>query len=54
MFQHKFHISDWLPTFLSWANAKDLITDLNLDGIDQSEALVSGQQVRDEVLLDSL
>uniref|UniRef100_A0A7M5WS83 Sulfatase N-terminal domain-containing protein n=2 Tax=Clytia hemisphaerica TaxID=252671 RepID=A0A7M5WS83_9CNID len=51
-FHHKMHISDWLPTFLSWADSKHLVEDLNLDGIDQSEALKAGESVRDEVLVE--
>ncbi|XP_066925705.1 arylsulfatase I-like [Clytia hemisphaerica] len=51
-FHHKMHISDWLPTFLSWSDSKYLVEDLNLDGIDQSEALKAGESARDEVLID--
>ena len=31
------HISDWLPTFLSWSNAKTIINNIKLDGVDQSK-----------------
>ena len=52
-FNHKMHISDWLPTFLSWSNSKHLLQGIeDIDGIDQSEALRSGESVRDEILLD--
>ena len=51
-FDHKMHISDWLPTFLSWAQSKHLLQGNEIDGIDQSEALKSGEPVRDEILLD--
>ena len=36
---HMVHISDWLPTFLAWANASHLTKGLGLDGMDQSMAL---------------
>ena len=36
-FQNMMHISDWLPTFLSWTKAKHLIKNIELDGIDQSK-----------------
>ena len=51
-FEHKMHISDWLPTFLSWANSKELIEGNGFDGIDQSEALLTGSEARTELLLD--
>ena len=52
-FNHKIHISDWLPTFLSWSNSKHLLQGIKgIDGIDQSEALRTDESVRDEVLLD--
>jgi len=51
-FHHKMQISDWLPTFLSWAGAKDLATNVTFDGIDQSEALKTGSPARNEVLID--
>ena len=40
------HISDWMPTFLALANQEHLLKDLNLDGLDQSESLRTGVQVR--------
>ena len=40
---HMIHISDWLPTFLSWAGS---------GGLDQSQALRHNTQVRTEVLLE--
>ena len=40
------HITDWLPTFLSWAGASHLATDHDLDGLDQTEALQTGELVR--------
>ena len=49
---HLVHISDWLPTFLSWAGASHLAADKDLDGLDQSEALKSGKLVRRDVVLE--
>ena len=46
------HISDWLPTFLSWANASNLVDNLDLDGLDQSEALMTGKLIRRDVVLE--
>ena len=46
------HISDWMPTFLSWAGAKDSYKDLSLDGMDQTRALKKDKKVRDEVLIE--
>ena len=37
--------SDWLPTFLSLANSSHLVEGLGLDGVDQTEAFRSGEQV---------
>ena len=36
-FKNMMHISDWLPTFLSWADSSHLAKSLKLDGIDQSK-----------------
>ena len=47
-----FHISDWLPTFLSWANQSHLTDGLDLDGIDQSKALKTGKVARRDVVLE--
>ena len=33
---HMMHISDWLPTFLSWSNSKHILENISFDGIDQS------------------
>ena len=41
-----FHISDWLPTFLTLAGSEGLDDDLRLDGVDQMEALKTGKPVR--------
>jgi len=49
---YMFHISDWLPTFLSWAGASDLVAELGLDGLDQSDGLKHNKLVRKEVLLE--
>ena len=49
---HMMHISDWMPTFLSWAGAKDSYKDLSLDGMDQTRALKKDKKVRDEVLIE--
>ena len=51
-FQHIFHISDWLPTFLSWAGSISLVEDLNIDGRDQSKALQDNSAIRNDVLLE--
>ena len=37
--------SDWLPTFLSLANSSHLVEGLGLDGVDQTRAFRSGEQV---------
>ena len=48
---HMVHIADWMPTFLAWADADlQLKKNLNLDGLDQSEAFKSGEVVRTNVL----
>lgn len=45
------HISDWMPTLLKMAGYKGSPSqDLNLDGLDQSEALLTGQNVREEMV----
>merc|ERR1719186_875416 len=49
---HMIHISDWLPTFLSWAGASHLVAGLGMDGLDQTEALRDNVEVRTEVLLE--
>ena len=36
-FGYMMHISDWLPTFLSWGNSKKLIKNIKMDGVDQSK-----------------
>ena len=36
-FNNMIHISDWLPTFLSWNGKSDLLTNIKMDGIDQSK-----------------
>ena len=36
-FNYMIHITDWLPTFLSWSNAKHLLQNVKMDGIDQSK-----------------
>merc|ERR1719186_1471906 len=51
-FSHIFHISDWLPTFLSWAGASKLVDGLGLDGVDQSKGLKTNKMVRNDVLLE--
>ena len=45
-YQGLVHISDWLPTFMSLAKSSHLLKDIELDGIDQSEALSKGKRVR--------
>ena len=51
--KHMLHISDWLPTFLSWANHSHLISSMSLDGLDQSAALTSPSKVvRKEMVLE--
>jgi len=49
---HLVHISDWMPTFLSWAGAKETYAELSLDGKDQSEALLNNKEVRNDILLE--
>ena len=39
-FGYMMHISDWLPTFLSWGNAKHLLRNIKMDGIDQSKVTI--------------
>ena len=39
------HVSDWLPTFLSLGQRKDIFEGLDLDGMDLSGALASGKKV---------
>merc|ERR1712106_552859 len=46
------HISDWLPTFLSLAHSSQLYENMELDGVDQSKAFVTGEKGRENVLLD--
>ena len=41
--------SDWLPTFLSLANSSHLVEGLGLDGVDQTRAFRTGEQVGFEV-----
>merc|ERR1712240_393893 len=53
-FKHMLHVSDWLPTFLSWAGASELGKNIGLDGISQAKALASNKAVRTEVLLELL
>jgi len=49
--EHLVHISDWLPTFLEWANAP-ASNQLGLDGVSQADTLVGGKAARTEVLLE--
>ena len=45
------HISDWMPTLLKMAGYDgDPSRDLQLDGVDQSEALLTGQPARQEMV----
>ena len=45
------HISDWMPTLLKMAGYEgDPSKDLQLDGVDQSEALMTGQSAREEMV----
>merc|ERR1712241_964737 len=45
------HISDWMPTLLKMAGYEgDPSKDLQLDGVDQSEALLTGQSAREEMV----
>ena len=46
--KHMLHISDWLPTFLTWAGRIDLLQGLHIDGLSQSKALKDNQKARDE------
>ena len=36
-FSNMIHISDWLPTFLSWNDKTNLLDNVKMDGIDQSK-----------------
>ena len=36
-FTNIMHISDWLPTFLSWSGQSKLLKGVKLDGVDQSK-----------------
>jgi len=49
--EHLVHISDWLPTFLDWANAPNS-PQLGLDGVSQTSTLIGGKAARTEVLLE--
>ena len=49
---YMFHISDWLPTFLSWAGASHLVDGLDLDGMNQAVGLKNNTIIRKEVLLE--
>ena len=40
-FGNLMHISDWLPTFLSWSNKSNLLDGVKMDGIDQSRVVLS-------------
>ena len=44
--------SDWLPTFLSLANSSHLAEGLGLDGVDQTRAFRTGEQVAVGVRFD--
>jgi len=50
--KHMLHISDWLPTFLTWAGREDLLRGLYIDGLSQSKALKEDQKVRDEMVIE--
>lgn len=51
-FHHMVHISDWLPTFLSWTGANELGQSLGLDGVNQAEAFRTDKEARKDVLLE--
>ena len=51
-FQHTFHISEWLHTFLSLVGSISLVEDLNIHGRDQSKALKDNSAIRNDVLLE--
>ena len=36
-FTNMIHISDWLPTFLSWSGQSKLLKGVKMDGVDQSK-----------------
>jgi len=50
--KHMIHISDWLPTFLTWAGREDLLTGHHFDGKSQVKALKFDQKVRDEMVIE--
>ena len=55
-FKNMIHISDWLPTFLSWSNSTALLGNTKMDGIDQSRVniiiliLLMSVQTKDKVV----
>ena len=40
-FKNIMHISDWLPTFLSWSQSNHLAKNIVFDGIDQSKVRIT-------------
>ena len=40
-FTNMIHISDWLPTFLSWSGQSKLLKGVKMDGMDQSKVNLS-------------
>ena len=48
-FKNMIHISDWLPTFLSWSDSTHLGKDIKFDGIDQSKVQIKKKNKFDSI-----
>jgi len=52
--KHMIHISDWLPTFISWTRRTDLLKGLHIDGVSQARALKYNQRIRNELVIEMI